>query len=111
MNRQTAAHGNSKTTRCQGSIGARIGKVHKGKKMPGKMGNKNRINYCLKVFAIDHKRNLLFLEGSVHGHRDGWIGIRDSIFKNWQNEFLPTPTYVKNGDHVRAEYEQRDPID
>lgn len=43
FNRQPVSHGNSKTTRCGGSLGSRIGKVHKGKKMPGKMGNKNNI--------------------------------------------------------------------
>jgi len=59
MKTQPVTHGNSRTVRQGGSLGNRIGKVFKGKKMAGQMGNKHNIVKNLKVFALDHKRNIL----------------------------------------------------
>ena len=59
---QPASHGNSKNHRRGGSIGCREypGKVFKGKKMPGKMGNQSSTVLNQRVVKIDADRNLIF---------------------------------------------------
>lgn len=63
-----ASHGSS-THRAPGAIGqcAWPGKVVKGKKMPGHMGNKRRTMQKLKVFKVDVEKNLLIIKGSIPG--------------------------------------------
>merc|ERR1711939_208079 len=48
------------------------------------MGNKQGIVYNLRVWAIDHKRGLLYLQEAVRGHKDGPVKLRDSFYKQWQ---------------------------
>jgi len=65
---QPASHGISKAHRSHGSTGATgPGKVFKGKKMAGNMGNKVRTSRNLRVYKIDTDRNLLFLLGTLPG--------------------------------------------
>ena len=52
------------------------GKVWKGKKMPGQMGNKRISTKGLTVERIDTDRNLLFLKGAVPGGANGYILIQ-----------------------------------
>jgi len=63
--------------RVPGAIGCRAvpGKVHKGKRLPGHMGNKRRTIQKLKVVAIEPENNLLLIQGSVPGHNNGIIEI------------------------------------
>jgi len=75
-----------------GSLGARIGKVFKGKKMAGKMGNKQVMVKSLKVFAIDHKRGLLYIQGSVPGSKEKFLRVRDAFFKPQLKPFYYFPT-------------------
>ena len=67
---QDATHGNSLSHRASGSIGQNQtpGRVFKGKKMSGHMGNVRRTIQNLEIIEIDEERNLLFVKGSVSGH-------------------------------------------
>ena len=66
---QDATHGNSLSHRSAGSIGQcqTPGKVFKGKKMAGQMGNKRVTVRNLTVFEVDEARELLLLRGSLPG--------------------------------------------
>lgn len=66
---QDATHGNSLSHRAPGSIGQRQspGRVFKGKKMSGHLGDKQRTIQLQKVVRVDLERNLLFVKGGVPG--------------------------------------------
>lgn len=66
---QDATHGNSRSHRVPGSIGQNQtpGRVFKGKKMAGHMGDVNVTTQSLYVAAIDADKNLLLISGSVPG--------------------------------------------
>lgn len=74
---KNATHGTPDRVRAPGSIGQGTtpGKVWKGKKMPGQMGNKNVTTRGIEVIRIDSERNLLFLKGAVPGATDGVVVI------------------------------------
>lgn len=71
-------HGQSDRWRAPGSIGATSGTAHvfKGKKMPGRMGNKRLTAQNLEVVRIDAERNLIAVKGSVPGHKGGFVTIQ-----------------------------------
>ena len=71
-------HGQSDRGRAVGSIGAGTypGRVLKGKKMPGHMGNKRKTVRKLKVVSVDMERNLLFVRGAVPGSRNTTVMVR-----------------------------------
>ncbi|MGE0386939.1 MAG: 50S ribosomal protein L3 [Gammaproteobacteria bacterium] len=73
-----ATHGNSLTTRAVGSVGQRQdpGKVFKGKRMPGQMGNVNRTAANLEVVRVDEDHNLILIKGAVPGAPGGNVIIR-----------------------------------
>lgn len=66
---QDATHGNSRAHRAPGSIGQRQspGRVFKGKKMAGQMGNAQITVQSLEVIRVDAERNLLLVKGAVPG--------------------------------------------
>lgn len=70
---QDATHGNSLSHRAPGSIGQNQspGRVFKGKKMSGHMGNVMRTAQNLEVVRIDEQRNLILLKGAVPGPKGG----------------------------------------
>jgi large subunit ribosomal protein L3 len=70
---QDATHGNSLSHRAPGSIGQRQtpGRVFKGKRMAGQMGNVNRTAVSLEVVRVDAERNLLLVRGAVPGAPGG----------------------------------------
>lgn len=76
-----ATHGNSLSHRAPGSIGQRQspGKVFKGKKMSGHMGNVTRTILSQKVVRIDIERNLILVSGAVPGAPGGDVIIRSAI--------------------------------
>ena len=84
---QDASHGNSLAHRAPGSIGQNQtpGRVFKGKKMSGQMGNVNRTIQNLEIIDIDIERNLLFIKGSCTGHDNSYLVITPSI-KSRQEE-------------------------
>lgn len=78
---QDATHGNSKAHRAPGSIGMcqTPGRVFKGKKMAGHMGNKQRTVQSLDLVRIDVERNLLLIKGGIPGAIGGDIVIHKSV--------------------------------
>lgn len=76
-----ATHGNSKAHRKPGSIGQNQfpGRVFKGKKMAGHMGNKARTQQNLEVVRIDVERSLILVRGSIPGPRGFDVVIRPSV--------------------------------
>ena len=78
---QDATHGNSLAHRAPGSIGQNQtpGRVFKGKKMSGHMGNVRRTVQNLVVVRVDAERNLLLIRGAVPGHKGGKVVVRPAI--------------------------------
>ena len=78
---QDATHGNSLAHRAPGSIGQNQtpGRVFKGKKMSGHMGNVRRTAQNLEVVRVDADRNLLLIKGAVPGHSGGKVLVRPAI--------------------------------
>ena len=76
-----ASHGVSVSHRSHGSTGQRQdpGKVFKGKKMAGHMGDKLRTMLNLEVVKSDLENNLLYLKGSIPGSKNSTILIRESV--------------------------------
>tara|TARA_B100001250_G_scaffold81449_1_gene67131 strand:+ start:17164 stop:17802 length:639 start_codon:yes stop_codon:yes gene_type:complete len=75
---QDATHGNSLAHRAPGSIGQNQtpGRVFKGKKMAGQMGNVRRTISNLEVIKIDKDKNLLLIKGGVPGAPGGYLLVR-----------------------------------
>ena len=75
---QDATHGNSVSHRAPGSIGQNQtpGRVFKGKKMSGHMGNVKSTAQNLTVVRVDAERNLILVKGAVPGSRGGRVVIR-----------------------------------
>jgi large subunit ribosomal protein L3 len=78
---QDATHGNSLAHRAPGSIGQNQtpGRVFKGKKMSGHMGNVRRTAQNLEVVRVDAERNLLLIKGAVPGHSGGKVIVRPAV--------------------------------
>ena len=76
-----ASHGVSVSHRSHGSTGQRQdpGKVFKGKKMAGHMGDKFRTMLNLEIVRSDLENNLLYLKGSIPGSKNSTVLLRKSI--------------------------------
>ena len=76
-----ATHGVSLSHRSHGSTGNRQdpGRVFKNKKMAGHMGARNRTQQNLEVVRTDPARGLIFIKGSVPGHKGSWLTVQDAI--------------------------------
>ncbi len=79
-----ASHGVSISHRSHGSTGQNQdpGRVFKGKKMAGRMGNKKVTKQNLKVIDVDTENNLLMIKGSVPGKKHSIIYLKDSVKKS-----------------------------
>ena len=90
-----ATHGVLKAHRSLGGTGMREwpGRVLKGKKMSGQMGNETVTVQNLKVFGTDEAENLVFVEGAVPGCNGTFVLITDAIKK--EHKDLPVPTSAK----------------
>ena len=75
-----ATHGVSVSHRSHGSTGQRQdpGKVFKGKKMAGHLGDERVTTQNLQIVRVDVARGLLFVRGSVPGAEGGWVEVRDA---------------------------------
>lgn len=84
---QDATHGNSVSHRAPGSIGQRQtpGRVFKGKRMSGHMGNVGRSVLNLEVVRVDADRNLLLVKGAVPGHAGGRVVVKPAAKARKQN--------------------------
>ena len=78
---QRNSHGNSISHRAPGSIGQcqTPGRVFKGKKMAGHMGNVKRTTQNLEIVRVDSEKNLLLIKGSVPGAKGGKVIIKPSV--------------------------------
>ncbi len=78
---QDATHGNSLSHRAPGSIGQcqTPGRVFKGKKMAGHMGDVRVTTQNLEVVAVDTERNLLLIKGAVPGAKGGQVTVRPAV--------------------------------
>ena len=78
---QDATHGNSLAHRAPGSIGQNQtpGRVFKGKKMAGQMGNVRCTSPNSEVVRIDSERNLLLVKGGVPGASGGHVIVRPAV--------------------------------
>ena len=87
-----ASHGTSVSHRAHGSTGQRQdpGKVFKGKKMAGHMGNERVTSQNLKVVKTDIERGLIMVAGAVPGASGGWILVRDAV-KRTLPDGVPRP--------------------
>jgi large subunit ribosomal protein L3 len=80
---QDATHGNSRSHRVLGSIGMNQtpGRVFKGKKMEGHLGNVNRTVQNLVIHAIDTEKSLILVKGAVPGAKGGDVIITPAMKK------------------------------
>lgn len=78
---QDASHGNSLSHRAHGSTGQNQtpGRVFKGKKMAGHMGNVRRTVQTLEVISVDIERHLLLIKGGIPGAPGGDVLVRPAV--------------------------------
>ncbi|MDI5890503.1 MULTISPECIES: 50S ribosomal protein L3 [Halomonas] len=78
---QDNSHGNSLSHRAPGSIGMcqTPGRVFKGKKMAGQMGNVRCTVQSLEVVRVDAERNLLLIKGAVPGATGSDVIVRSAV--------------------------------
>ena len=79
-----ASHGVSISHRSHGSTGQNQdpGRVFKGKKMAGRMGNKKVTKQNLKIIDLDSDKNLLMVKGSIPGKKNSIVYLKDSVKKS-----------------------------
>ena len=96
-----ASHGVSISHRAHGSTGNSQdpGKVFKGKKMAGHMGDRRVTTQNLEVVAADAVQGLLMIKGAVPGSKGGWVFVRDAI-KRALPDGVPFPAGLKVADAV-----------
>ncbi|MCW5699770.1 MAG: 50S ribosomal protein L3 [Rhodospirillales bacterium] len=92
-----ASHGVSISHRSLGSTGhcQDPGKVFKGKKMAGQLGNKRATVHNLLVAETDAERGLIFVRGAVPGSDGGYVLIKDAV-KRQPPEGAPFPAAIRN---------------
>ena len=78
-----ATHGVSVSHRSHGSTGNRQdpGRVFKGKKMAGQLGNRQATVQNLEVFGVDPERGLILIKGGVPGHKGTFVRVTDAVKK------------------------------
>jgi len=91
-----ATHGVSVTHRSLGSTGQRQdpGKVFKGKKMAGHMGDDKVTTLNLVVVKTDVERGLIMVRGAVPGSKGNWVMVRDAVKKPLHKD-APKPAGFK----------------
>src|SRR6476619_6665707 len=102
-----ASHGVSVSHRSHGSTGQRQdpGKVFKGKKMAGHMGDMRVTTLNLEVVETDAERGLVLVRGAVPGTKGGWVLVRDAV-KHAMPKDAPKPGRFRKaagGDEAKAD--------
>ena len=102
-----ATHGVSISHRAHGSTGNRQdpGRVFKNKKMAGHMGDRQRTQQNLEIVRTDAERGLLFVKGSVPGHNNCWLLVRDAV-KLPQPDGAPFPAAIFEKKSTLPEHEE-----
>ena len=95
-----ATHGVSISHRAHGSTGQcqDPGKVFKGKKMAGHLGDEHKTLQSLQVVKVDTKNNIICVKGSTPGARGAWLVVEDSIKQKSVKDFdvkIPVDTKKK----------------
>ena len=105
-----ATHGVSAVHRSQGSTGQMQdpGKVFKGKKMHGHMGQRKVTTQSLQVVSVDGERNLILVRGNIPGSDGSWVRVADAV-KRALPEDAPFPAGLRGTDDVQVSAEQ-DPL-
>ncbi len=96
-----ASHGVSVSHRAHGSTGQNQdpGKVFKGKKMAGHMGNVRVTTQNLEIVRTDPDQGLILVKGAVPGAKGGWILVRDAVKKTLPDDApLPAAFRLVNGE-------------
>ena len=88
-----ASHGVSISHRSHGSTGQcqDPGRVFKGKKMAGHMGDCNVTIQNLRVVKTDPEKGIILIKGAVPGAKGGWVTLKDAIKKKLPDN-IPFPT-------------------
>ena len=97
-----ATHGVSVSHRAHGSTGQRQdpGKVFKGKKMAGHLGQDNRTTQNITVWRVDVERGLILVKGAVPGAEGSYVKVRDAIKKTPKD--VPTPGAFRTANSAPA---------
>ena len=92
-----ASHGVSVSHRSHGSTGQcqDPGKVFKGKRMAGHMGNTRVTTQNLQIVSIDVDRGLIFVKGAVPGSKGSWVTLKDAV-KKPVHEAAITPAALRS---------------
>jgi len=98
-----ASHGVSINHRSLGSTGQcqDPGKVFKGKKMAGQMGNVRVTTQNLQIVDVDEDRGLILVRGGVPGSKGGFVRITDAVKKSRPDD-APYPAGLKSGSAPEA---------
>ncbi|GAO38269.1 50S ribosomal protein L3 [Sphingomonas changbaiensis NBRC 104936] len=98
-----ATHGVSVSHRSHGSTGNRQdpGRVFKNKKMAGHMGDRQRTQQNLEIVGTDVERGLIFVKGSVPGHKGTWLTVKDAV-KVSRHKDAPYPAGLKAAQNNNA---------
>ncbi|MET3599079.1 50S ribosomal protein L3 [Martelella mangrovi] len=99
-----ATHGVSISHRSHGSTGSNQdpGKVWKGKKMAGHMGQTRVTTQNLEIVRTDEERGLILVKGAVPGSKGAWITVRDAV-KSGVPENAPRPAGLRAAEANGAE--------
>ena len=110
---QDATHGNSLAHRAPGSIGQCQfpGRVFKGKKMAGHMGDKNTTVQNLEIEKIDLEDNLLLIKGAVPGSVGSFVKVTPSIKNGAKLSLEPIVNEVKDEAAPVEETKEAAPVE
>jgi large subunit ribosomal protein L3 len=99
-----ATHGVSVSHRSHGSTGQRQdpGKVFKGKKMAGHLGQEAVTTLNLTIYRVDPERGLIMVRGAVPGTEGSWVKIRDAVKKPAHKDAPKPGAFRKAGDAQAA---------
>ncbi len=98
-----ASHGVSVSHRSHGSTGQRQdpGRVFKGKKMAGHMGDVRVTTQSVTVVSTDPERGLILIKGAVPGSDGGWVLVSDSIKRKAPKD-LPFPAAIRAAEEKKG---------
>jgi len=103
-----ATHGVSISHRAHGSTGQcqDPGRVFKGKKMAGQMGNERVTTQNLEIVAVDLEDNLILVKGAVPGAKSGWVYVSDAVKKPMHAD-APLPAGLKIDEKKMAAEQEK----